>query len=513
MQSKTQFRQGPVNGEAEQSSGNAGYLSALLERPVIWTFCALAVAFLQIALVLTHDAFVDEWQALQIAVQTPDISSLLANLRYESHPFGWYIFLRGLAAVFGPYNALQAASLICGLFTLWVILLRSPFPHWARLALALSPPLLFEFVAVSRGHTLGLAMFMGVMAAWRHPRLVWLPIALLPTVDFLYGVASLAFVAWRWRERGGEQPGWWWPGVAGWAILSLLSAWSIIPAEDYIPVYGATNGEPFHLLMALIRLSIVYVPIQGNLFAFDWSAGPPDPLMLTCWAILFLTMFDITRGRPVARAALFGTAALMFAFSAFLYPLQNRHVWVLGLLIVAVLWRNAANGEALGKLANIWLLIGAVSGIYTAWFVIVQPFDRSRDIAATIKAQGLQGEHWVAIPEMAGQGVSALTDMRFEKIGRNCMHQFVRWDTPLEMRKPDGFNPWLETAVAERGRFYILTEESLQHQRIREVASISGQVDGKRHRIYVANEDQPAARLDLPDCQPGLRPLADDPAI
>lgn len=96
-----------------------------------WAFAAgvAAAAVLQVALIATHDYFVDEWQAVQIAVQSPDLAALLASLRFEGHPPLWYLLLRGLAALVGPGSALAAASLLCAPTTMMLIAVRAPLPR------------------------------------------------------------------------------------------------------------------------------------------------------------------------------------------------------------------------------------------------------------------------------------------------------------------------------------------------------------------------------------------------
>jgi hypothetical protein len=50
------------------------------------------------ALQIWHIHWFDKWQALLIAVQSPDIAELLENLRYEGHPPLWHLLLRGIAS-------------------------------------------------------------------------------------------------------------------------------------------------------------------------------------------------------------------------------------------------------------------------------------------------------------------------------------------------------------------------------------------------------------------------------
>ena len=475
----------------------------------VWPLVVAAVFTLQVALILAHDPFADEWQALQIAVQAPDIGSLFANLKYETHPPAWYLLLRVLAAIVGPYNALPAASLLLTLPVQAIILLRSPWPHWVRLAVALSAPVLFEFSVVARGHTLGLALIFAALATWDRKGLPWLAIAILPAVDFFYGVFSLALIAFRFAERRI-----WLPGLGLWLAISLIAAWSVIPAQDYVPVYGETDGRFLHLALALVRFSVVYLPVQGDWGSLDWGAGPPELLTRTLWAMLVLTMAVLARGRRLEGAAMFGTMALMWAFSAWLYPLQNRHVFLLGTLMLVVLWRRSKDREAVHPFVALWLAFGAFAGLWTAWFGLTQTFERSHEIARFIRAEGLAGEHWVAVPDMAGQGISALTQVQFEKPGADCMQDFVRWDAPREMRHPAGYLPWLQGKIAAGGRFYIFSNIEIDElPEVEPVKSWAPVLEAKEYHIYVVHPEAAPARPGLPLCVAGTRPLALQPAL
>ena len=105
----------------------AAFLDGALGR-LGWPLAVGAVFFLQILLILHHQPFVDEWQALQIAVQSPDFSSLIANLRYEGHPLLWYLVLRAVSDIVGPHNALMVTSLGLALTTQGLILFAARSP-------------------------------------------------------------------------------------------------------------------------------------------------------------------------------------------------------------------------------------------------------------------------------------------------------------------------------------------------------------------------------------------------
>jgi hypothetical protein len=61
-------------------------INAALATTVAWTGAICAVIALQILLIITHKPWLDEWQAVLIAVQTPTWPDLLAALRMKVIP-------------------------------------------------------------------------------------------------------------------------------------------------------------------------------------------------------------------------------------------------------------------------------------------------------------------------------------------------------------------------------------------------------------------------------------------
>lgn len=275
-----------------------------------WAFVlgVAAAAGLQIALIATHDYFVDEWQALQIAVQSPDLAALLANLRYEGHPPLWYLLLRGLAAIVGAGSALAAASVLCALTTMAVIAARAPLPRWVRLAIILAEPILFEYGTVSRGASLGVSLVFLALALWDRRRAVWPVLALLPLVVFLFGVIALGLIALRWSERA--RP--WWPGFLLFAVASVVAAWTVIPAPDFVSVYRP-NG-PLELLARWVtEMAVVASRSSGTA---DRAGDAPwvTPLTPLLGIAFLLLVYHQTRGRPIERLVGLGFPLLMLAF-------------------------------------------------------------------------------------------------------------------------------------------------------------------------------------------------------
>lgn len=467
-----------------------------------WAFAAgvAAVVVLQIALIATHDYFVDEWQALQIAVQSPDLGTLLGNLRYEGHPPLWYLLLRGLSAIVGAGSALAAASLLCALSTLALVAAWAPLPHWARLAIILAEPILFEYGAVSRGASLGVSLTFAALALWDRPRAVWGALALLPLVDFLFGVIALALIVLRWSERQRI----WWPGVALFVLCSLLAAWSVIPAADFVSVYQPS--PPLELLARwLTEMAVVALPVQwdgGPRWDAPWVT-PLTPLL----AIAFLAMlYHQTRERPVQRLVAVGFALFLLVFMLAVHVLAIRHVMLAAVVVIAVLWRQGAGGVSIRRPTAIWLAASAAGGVVMAGFALTIPFDTAPAAARAIRDLRLENETWLSFPAQHAQGVGALTGIAFEGVELGCRQGFVRWNFRHRLTDPRRLRDWLAREAGQGGGFYLLT----QHRPapggpVRLLATIPPGLDGKVYHLY--RVDGPGRRSAAPPCVRGTRAL------
>lgn len=467
-----------------------------------WLLAVCAVFLLQAVLILRHQPFVDEWQALQIAVQSPDFASLLANLRYEGHPPLWYLVLRGLSGVVGPHQALFAANLILGFLTQGFILFRSPFPRWLRLLVAISEPILFEYGTVSRSYTLGVMLTFWAMSVWQTRRHVWVPLALLPGVDFLFGVISLALLFLRFVERRI-----WWPGAVAWAVIGLAAAWSIIPAADFVPVYKEAENPFENVGLLLLQLSIVAVPFQWGADGPQWNSIPPYGSFLVLWLAFAALCWQQTRGRWADRVALLGFFAVLLVFYAF-YELGNRHLMLLGVLLVALQWRRSLQKEEIRRPFVAWTAVGAACGLVTAAIAVTMPFDTGDRAADKIRQLGLTDKHWVSASVQHAQGISAMTGILFQGAGQDCANDFIRWNFQRTIDSADKLGAWANEQARLHGRFYLVSEVALPNGiSAIELADIPAGYDGKAYYLYEVAPTFQDDRRQLPRCVPGMNPF------
>lgn len=474
-----------------------------LRQPGVWFASIAFVVVLQAVLIFSHHPWLDEWQALQIALQSPTPGALMRNLRYEGHPPLWYLALRLTAFVVPTYHVLPAVAAVCAAATQAVILTRAPFPRLLRLALSLHAFVLFEYLTLSRSMTLGVACAVAAVAL-RHSRWRWLPIALLPFCDFLFGVISVVLVTLAARDRT-----LWWPGVALWIVCASLSAWSVVPAPDMVQALKL-EGLAFDLSQHFQRLGVLLVPWQTVDNAIQWNGIPPLRLGVVSGPLFVWFAWRQTRHDAVAAAAMVAVLALTTVFSVAVYPLHTRHLSLVALILILLKWHGADRGAVPDRWFAAWLLTGAACGLAVAAINLTRPFDTAHLAAEYIRRHDLQSKHWLVWPESRAQGISAMLGIEVERMERDCSVSFVRWNYT------DSFTDWpdveaeLRRLVRLRGRSYLVSDNpiALPRDLAVPVAAIPAGYDGYAYYITLIGPNAADMHVAVPPCVPGSRALA-----
>ena len=475
----------------------------ILSHPAAWAASVLGLMIFQGLLIFTHRAWLDEYQAVQIAVEAPDLATLLNWLSYEGHPPLWYLLLRGLAYLMDPLWALPVAAALCALVTQSAILFASPFTRTERLLIASSQFILFEYLTVSRSLSLGAAAMFLAIAMWRR-RGAWFAIAILPMCDFLFGVVSLCFVAIKLRDRA-----LWWPGAAVWIASGLLAAWSVVPAPDVHPAISSGNVVDEIVFWAL-TMSNLLVPWQGALTP-QWNTYPIALVVFWGWAAFICFAWKQTSPDRLYKALLMGMIALTFVFSLTIYRLSARHLMLIALLLIALTWRMREQGALPRAGFRLWIAVAAGCGLFTGVFNLVRPFDGAPEVARRIDQLGLADAHWVVFPVSRAQGISALTGIDFERTEQHCMQSFVRWDHHSRLTTNAAVAAYFRREAQAHGRGYLLTDipfANMPQDVLQPLEAVHAGYDGQPFYIYVIGRHMAQRPVSLPPCVTGRRPLA-----
>ncbi|WP_168554891.1 DUF2339 domain-containing protein [Novosphingobium sp. SG720] len=478
-----------------------------LARDAAWAVAVAAVLCLQIVLIATHRPWLDEAQALQIAAQSADWSDLLATLRYEGHPALWYALLRALAAVLpDPRWVLPLAAGLLALPAQLAILARAPFARTLRLALAISPFFLFEFFTLSRSLTLGVACALLAMALWQRGQWAWPFLVLLPQCDFLFGVIGLVLVGLRWQDRR-----WSWPWSIVFAASGMLAAWTVRPAPGMVPA-APLLGPLTGFATWLANIGTLALPLQWRDGGLHWNSPPPPVLgALALCVFAFIITMELRR-RPQDAWIMAGFMLLTMAFGVMVYVLSPRHLMLGVLLLVLLLWhRRQRGGPAPAYGLRAWAYAAGACGLVWAAAALAVPFDRSAEAGALIRSHGLAQVRWFSYPDGNGQRIHMQTGIVFERLGRPCGQQWVRWDNPVNRTpvRDAAFSRLLREAVATNGHFYLLSEMKIADHPplIRHLGMVPGGLGVSDFHFYEIGSDAPEGRARAPWCGPVLRPI------
>jgi hypothetical protein len=479
------------------------WLDRLLSKLLYWRAAIAAVFALQIALILTHVHWLDEWQAMQIAAQSPNISALLENLRYEGHPPLWYLLLQ-VWDIFLPFQwVLKAVLLPVAILTQSLILWRAPFTRGERLLITLGALMLFEYLTISRSQSLGVMTLIILMATWQQQRAPWIAIAILPMCDFLYGVLSCIAVLARWHDKK-----MWTLGLVFWLILGFAAAWTVRPAPDMFPAIFSTLD--YELIQLAQAFGTNLIPIQANDWQLEWQSALPFSLGIVACPIFLWFAYHQTVQDRLSMFAMFGFIALIVVFSIAVYLLEFRHVSLAALFLILIKWRLAFNGALLDRWFRLWLLIGATCGLLVASHALRTPFDRAPDVARWIKDKGLEKKLWLVFPDSRGQSVSSINSMYFERVDQQCRTSFVRWNLQDPISGLEDFERRTSKIIQERGSGYLLSSVSLDklpRKIAYRLAYFSAGHNGYSYYIYKIGSDAPETPNRAPLCVPNIKEL------
>lgn len=284
----------PVGRSAETMvSKLSGWIPRGLKLPngrVDYFAVGLAALFCvtNLAAVLSHVMWRDEWAALQYARWVPSLGELFKAIAHQGHAAGWYVVSWAITQ-FGFYPTLtKIGHVLISTTTVFLIARHSPFTRGQKFMLAFSYYVFFEYGTIVRDYAMMLLLI--VIACILVSSRVRRPIEFGCTLAVLFQTNSYgalqglalggAFLFDIWRDRKhavGTFP--WASYIAGGVIASagLVGSYALAaPPPDW---WGSVLGVPLPTEPYLQRL---YMSL-----AFPWRGCVPIPLFGT-WNSNFL---------------------------------------------------------------------------------------------------------------------------------------------------------------------------------------------------------------------------------
>jgi hypothetical protein len=412
----------------------------------------LIVVVVQTWVTLSHDSWLDEWQATMIAIQSPSLSALTQNLRYEGHPPFWYLVLRGAGYVASPEWAMKGAALLVALSTATIIMWRAPFTVIERVLICLGYFLLIEYGSLSRGIGLGV-MLMFLFVATQSKNVRWAILILFPMIEVQFAVLSIAGAAMTIRDRQ-----WSWPGAALLAISMVAMVALVWPAPD---IHMAVDLRPVFWARAVIFFMMfgnLMVPIPFIDGQINWFGNAPGLGGLLFAALFVILGVKETRADRWHLLVFTGFLGFTIFMALFVYTLSMRHVGLVAALLLVLAWRSAEAGTKPSIYLRTWMAIGALCGLFMAVHISRVGFDNSGKAARYIEAHKLQNKLWVSYDDPHAVPVTARLGIPNYNLTKQCLQTFIRWDRKGHQWTVKTLDAALRQTADAYGEFYLVSK-------------------------------------------------------
>ena len=479
-----------------------------LGKTGVWPATVMICLLVQAILTVIHRPWLDEWQALQIALQSPDWRTLFENLRYEGHPPLWYALLRIFSIFVPSLSILATLQIIVALTTQLTLFSWTAYSRAERLLIASSYFVLIEYGTVSRSLSLG-ALLTIAFFTLKSANARSFILCLLPLVDFQFGLISIIGLAIMWRDGH-----WSWVGAIIWLGSSLFAAWSVRPAPDMIPALD--TGTPIAALQTAVNnLSVMMVPFHRWGEHWYWESAIPYPAGFLVGALFLLFVLKQLERDRFSRGLLATYITANLAFTMIVYPLALRHLTLIPLLFLMLKGRLAeqdVDNRRSGAFGA-WLLLISIMGMIGATTAFQLPFNTAYQAANFIQSKNLQSKHWVSWPDSRGQGIAALLDIDIHTLGKGCSQSFIRWNFRDNIDTPEKLNAALKAVSNQYGRFYLISDHDLDRlfsaDFVRPLAHFPSGYDGQAHYLFVVDPDMQESTKRPPRCPPIRNRLSD----
>lgn len=412
-----------------------------------------------------HEMWGDEAQAFLIARDSHSFIDLFNNVRYEGHPYLWYLIIK-LSIYFIPhFYVIQVLNVVFATAIFTVIYFFSPFSALQKFLIASSYFISFEWVVVSRSYALG--VFLLLLAVALHERLnqdnkfIFIAVALglainssahamivavlLAAYIFLYTVKTKS--SFRRLFRGKK--------LAGICIICISLALYFIqtfppadrlgeekihhwnaPATDKIAYSLKNLTKGFFFIQRTVQDQAIW---QNDMVVNKYSSGAmhggrsvSDIFYLVAGLSVFLLTSFFLKQKEALLFYIGTTVVLFIGNYGSPYGLSLRHCGFYFLTLIMAFWLNKGSVAASSKLN---IILGGVLILQFFSSVIIHiaewklPFSNAKMTAKYLKDNHLDtlkvlGHFWQTSPVIAYTGTK-----KYVLIESGTETSFIKLDT------------------------------------------------------------------------------------
>jgi hypothetical protein len=433
-------------------------------RDVLLTAPFIALFLVQLA---HHEMWRDELWSFGIAVASPTLSSVFWHIRFEGHPWLWYVLLWVLSRLTTSPVGMKVLQAVIGTAIYLVIGVGSPFSRIEKTLLFLCYYISFEYTVMSRMYgVVLLLMLVYIRQRALHPERVLRGALLLGLmasatmmgvilsgalfIEYYFSVLTARNIASR---PGRQQLAW---GAALYLGLTSFSLWSLRPSPDISwQAMGhpfASAADPKHFFSAAMRYIVLpYFPtLQPGSF---WNAFPAHPehrlVYLAIFLPLILGAYYVLFRRHCNLLLLVGlTIVVLVAFGHLIYLGSTRHYGFTFLAFLAAIWLLRSQSPRLPTIAFVLLGLTAVSGIYAGVQAWQRPFSNAGPTARWLVANHLDKAPIVGIDAVA-VSIAILLDRYVYMLDCGCSDRYMLFSKRIDSFRRSQIPDRLVIAMAE----------------------------------------------------------------
>ncbi len=437
--------------------------SASLARPRVGLAFAAAgvgVFALHLALIWTHVAWLDEFQAALLARHSHALADWWTNFRYEGHAPLWHLLLKA-AMQFGADDAasLKIAATACACATTALVWARAPFSPGLRLLLVCNYFILFEFGAISRDYTLGVPLFLAAIAFRRHWA-SWLIVALLPQagLQFVMLAAICVWIGW-WEKRFS------WAGLVLVGLgVAVALAW-MHPNADFEAFGSLDMQKPLRerIVKALVMMGAALIPTDVGGAPIGWRSVSTDTIAAAFVAGLALPIIVGLASRRLRwlMVASLGFTVASVALGVFVYTLHTRHYGLIVLLLIGCWWIEQEHGLTRDIFDKTLAALWALGGLGAAATAFSAPFSGSAAAAQWVRDHGYASRLIIPIDQGIGDELVSLLDRPMLNVVNACTQTFAFWKGHVFLGEIDDKDPLKRDAAPAQERQAIETIKAI----------------------------------------------------
>jgi hypothetical protein len=382
----------------------------------------LVYAALVITLEMHHEPWRDEADPWLLA-RDADMVTFFHRMGLAGTPGLWHTLLVPLARTGLPYGSQAVLHIIIAICTAAIILWRSPFPIWLRIAIIFCYYLSYEYSVVVRSYALGILFLFGVAALYprrfEKPVIFGLLVALLANCN-THSLIIAAMIGAGYAIEGILLRQRWLVGAAVMLIGGLAAAAQVYPPPDSIARTSVMLFTPQAVPLAMSAAFFPSFPFAGSAIAGG--------------VVIAIVAFALRKDR-VPLLVLCGT----YAGLAFLYIYKwiggFRHTGFVLLVLLYALW-TSTNNDRSRLLAQLVLFVTLLVSI-AATFRISQlelkyAFSGAEEMAGFIRQARLEAMPIASHSETTTSAICPWIPHPFWYAGSQRLGTFTMWDQQFE---------------------------------------------------------------------------------